>query len=300
MAPSFHYTAYGLNIESVLQCPELLPGEERPDVHIRYGHVPMDLDNPKAQGVLYQAKPNEFLLEIDGIARYLISDGTEIIIDRVSDSRDDEIRLFLCGAALGVLLLQRRLLPLHGSAIETPAGAVIFAGPSGIGKSALAGAFYKRGYRVLADEVSTIAFDEHDVPVVLPAYPQIMLWPDVIRELGEEPTALERVRPHLEKYALCIHDRFSGKSLRLHAVFALDTIMNTQNFSIESVDSFEKFQVFIHNTYRRHFLNGLGVKDIHFKQAVSAAEYAKVRRLRRSYDLSTLNDLVDRLEQDFI
>lgn len=47
------------------------------------------------------------------------------------------------------LLYQRGILPLHGSTIETPQGAVMFAGVSGSGKSTLAASFHAHGYAVL-------------------------------------------------------------------------------------------------------------------------------------------------------
>ena len=149
----FHYTAYGLKIESDIECPELLAGEETPGdgtepVRILLGKVPASLENPRANGVLYQARPGQFLLRLDHIAGYLVSNGAEIVIDRVPGSLDDEVRLFLLGSAFGALLHQRGFLTLHGSAIETPKGAMGFTGQSGVGKSTLATAFRTRGYPV--------------------------------------------------------------------------------------------------------------------------------------------------------
>ena len=103
----FHCKAFGLNIASELLCPELLPGDAgNPEVYILYGRVPTSLENPEAEGLVYQAKPGLFLLKMDNIARYLVSEGTEVVIDRVADSRNDEIRLFLFGSVMGVLLQQ--------------------------------------------------------------------------------------------------------------------------------------------------------------------------------------------------
>lgn len=68
-ARSFTHLAYGLNIVSELECPELLPGHGAPDVRVRFGAVPDCLDSPKAQGVFYQVSPDQFLLNVEHIAR---------------------------------------------------------------------------------------------------------------------------------------------------------------------------------------------------------------------------------------
>ena len=85
------------------------------------------------------------------------------------------------------LLLQRGLLPLHGCAIEVDGGAAVFVGRSGCGKSTLAGALRQRGYRVLADDICVISFSAAGEPMVLAAFPQLKLWADALKNLGEEP-----------------------------------------------------------------------------------------------------------------
>ncbi len=101
----YTYTAYGLTIISDFELPELLPLplQDVPEdaVRIRLGQVPQELDDPVGTGVLYQAKPNEFLLRLDAIAGYYVTDGRDIVVEPVPGATDDEIRLFLLGSALG-------------------------------------------------------------------------------------------------------------------------------------------------------------------------------------------------------
>ena len=110
----YTYTAYGLTIISDFELPELLPlpPQDLPEnaVRIRRGEVPDELDDPVGTGVLYQAKPNEFLLSLDAVAGYYVTDGREIVVEPVPGATDDEVQLFLLGSALGALLHQRGLL----------------------------------------------------------------------------------------------------------------------------------------------------------------------------------------------
>ena len=225
----YTYTAYGLTIISDFELPELLPlpPQDLPEnaVRIRRGEVPDELDDPVGTGVLYQAKPNEFLLRLDAIAGYYVTDGREIVVEPVPGATDDEVQLFLLGSALGALLHQRGLLVMHASAIETPMGAILISGTSGSGKSTLAAALWRRGYRLLADDVCAVAPkpDGTATPIVLPGYPQTKLWADTTRKLALDLDSLRRVRPQLDKYAVPLEAEFSNQSLPLYAVYLLQT-----------------------------------------------------------------------------
>src|SRR5690606_97236 len=96
------------------------------------------------------------LLQVDGVARYLVSGGRRITIDRDPAVEDDDVRLFLLGSVFGAMLHQRGDLVLHGSAIEWEGAAVVFMGFSGVGKSTTASAFRQRGHAVLTDDLCVV------------------------------------------------------------------------------------------------------------------------------------------------
>jgi hypothetical protein len=295
------YTAYGLTIASEIACPMLrkLPTvPETADVQIRYGAVPADLEGAVAKGVLYQAKPNQFLLKLDKIAAFLISNGNEVLIERAPEATDDEVLLFLFGSAFGALLHQRGLLVLHASAVETERGAVLFVGHSGNGKSTLAAALRKRGYRILADDVCALALDAAGNPIVLPGFPQLKLWADTAKKLEHETGSLRRVRPQLEKFALPVEDGFVDEPRPLFAIYHLIS-QNTQEFKMEAVEDARKFQMILFNTYRGRFLDGLEMRREHFKLATAAGKAARVLRVTRPSAPFLLEELADMVEKDF-
>ena len=102
-----------MHIRSELALPELLaaPPDGQPEVTIRLGRLP-------AGGPGLQATDHGMLLTVDGIAQYAIADGADITIDREPGVPDANVRLYLLGSAMGVLLHQRGLLPLHANAVE--------------------------------------------------------------------------------------------------------------------------------------------------------------------------------------
>ena len=78
--PTFTYRAYGLNIASDIECPELIPDGGTPDVRVRFGRVPEQLANPSTQGMLYEVSADQFLLKPAHIARFLVTNGSDVII----------------------------------------------------------------------------------------------------------------------------------------------------------------------------------------------------------------------------
>ena len=61
---------------------------------------------------------------------------------------------------MGAILMQRKILPLHGSAIAIDGKAYAIVGDSGAGKSTLASAFLNKGYQLLSDDVIAVSLSK--------------------------------------------------------------------------------------------------------------------------------------------
>lgn len=297
--PVYYYQAFGLTITSALPCPELLPAEGAAEVNISFGAVPDSLEGIQQQGVCYQVNSESFLLRLKGIARYLVTAGGRIIIERAPGAQDNEVRLFLLGSAFAALLQQRGLLPLHGCAVEVDGGAAVFLGPSGCGKSTLAGALRQRGYRVLADDVCAISFSPTGNLLVQSAYPQLKLWADAVKFLGQNAEDLPRVRAELEKYLMPLGEGFANKSLPLTLVYELAS-NNSPDFELTSFQGMDKLTALMRHTYRMQFLAGTVGKKRHFEQCGQAARHCRVSRLVRPRYPFRLEELADLLEKDWV
>jgi hypothetical protein len=299
--PFFHYMAYGLHIASILPCPELLPtepGASLPDIYVRYAKLPASLVNARAIGNVVQAKPGQALFRHAGIATFMVSKGRDIFIDPAPNSTAETIRLFLLGSMLGTLLHQRSVLPLHGSAIETPNGAVIFAGASGQGKSTLAAAFHRLGYRILADDVSAIACHDAGYPLVYPGYPQLKISATAADALHQATAGLRPIDPAAGKYALPIRDAFCTQPLPLYAIYMLRTTA-TRAVELQRLGGVERLRVLATQTFRKRLLAALGVIDSHFQQLSAVTQSAVVSWLARAHDFYQLDEVIDLLERDF-
>ncbi len=297
MNANYLYHIFGLNIESAIPFLDMPQTEGNPDVSIQYGKVPDAIIDAKIKGVRYQAGPGEFLLRVDNVGKYYVTNGNDILIEREIGAADEEVLLFLMGSAMGALLHQRNILPLHGSAIEVDGRGIIFTGHSSIGKSTLAGAFRKKGYNLLSDDVCAVTAKNSGDSHIIPGFPRLKLWADALKKLEEDREGLNRVRldQDFEKYFVPFDNAGNGH-VPVRSVFVLETT-NTDQFEVVQLQRGDKIDPIINNTYRPRFLEGLGGKKEHFKQCAAVAAKAAVIRITRpskGFRLDELMDLVER------
>lgn len=174
---TYCYRAYGLRVRSALALPfDLLPNTGAADVTVHFGPVPSTRSagaDRLVQTDLWQARPGIFLMQAEGVARYLIAEGRDVRIEPLGGGTAD-IAAFLVGM-WAVLLQQRGVMPLHAAAVKSPAGAVLLLGHSGHGKSTLAAALVERGYALLADDVTGLVVRDGRV-TALPSFASLRLW----------------------------------------------------------------------------------------------------------------------------
>ena len=249
------------------------------------------------RGVRFQAAPDRLLLQVDGVARYLVSGGSRVTIARDPAAGDDDVRVFLLGSVFGALLHQRDDLVLHGSAIDWEGAAVVFMGFSGAGKSTLAAAFHKRGRPIVTDDLCVVRPDGLGRMMAHPGFPEAKLWLDSLNRLDISAEGLRRIRTKLEKRALPLGGAFASTPLPLKKLYVLRQ-HNRDELKLTTIQGPQKFAVLKAQTYRFGFLAGVGEKAGHFKQALRLAQQAPLAAVQRSSGAFRLDELVALIEAD--
>jgi hypothetical protein len=286
------YRAYGLHIHSQLECPELLPypsGNDNPDVTIHL--LPA---TPNALELLenceYEVQPGAFRLAVPGVAFYSVEEGRRIFITPLPDVPADSLRLFLLGSVMGALLYQRGLFPLHGSAVETRWGAMIFVGVQGAGKSTLAAQFLRQGYRLLSDDVCAVAATPEGLQV-LPALAQFRLCADAYERLGSPPDT----RFDGDKYLVPMGEGYCPHPVPLRAIHILaDKESGAVEF--EMLRGFDRVQHLLENLYRPHFLKNQITQSDLMRMAGQIAQKATMTTVTRQRDPEAIAGMVGSLE----
>lgn len=271
----YRYRAFSLCLESDIPFPELISdNSENIDVQISFcsKSIQADID-----------------FYIPNVAHFYVHAGKHIWVKPDKGATFDQIRLFLLGSSMGAILHQRRQLVLHGNAIEIDGKCSVFLGPSGNGKSTLAGAFLKQGYRVLTDDICAITF-QNNMPTVSPGYPQIKLWRDSAENLGHEPSKLTSIYDRSDKFALPIHNSFANKPLAVDQIFVLNTWERAQ-IELRRLSGINRFQAIFDNTYRQNFMKRTGQDQNYFKlcsQLISTTPLFSLTRPQSPYCLDEL------------
>jgi hypothetical protein len=235
----FFYQCAGLSLESSVVLPELreAPKNEqaKSGASITIGVVPKVLPGGEIVCSWLQILGKQFcLITVPGVARYLVSHGSRIVIEPATALEAGKsqvsvaIRTFLLGTVLGALLYQRSLFVLHASAIEAPSGVWAFSGPSGYGKSTLAAwCNYTFEFPILTDDLGVLDFCGSK-SFFYPGPPRLKLWADSLASISLTADGLTRDLTRHEKYHIELSRDDSGRPRRLRGLILL-----SENSSIE-------------------------------------------------------------------
>lgn len=210
-------------VESDLLLPELAPwdGPDRAaDLVIGLAPVVAEIADPILSTVALALDAHGCArFEVAGVATFLIEEGRRITIDAQMDPCFPDVRLFLLGTPLGLIYLQRGMIPLHAAGVEIDGQAVLMAGSSRVGKSTLASAFVRRGFRLVSDDVAPLHFIGADL-WVHPGLSRIQLWADALAGLEIEGD-FERCRETIEKFSQPVIQGAASHPLRPAALIHL-------------------------------------------------------------------------------
>jgi hypothetical protein len=241
------------------------------------------------------ATPQQYLLNIPGVARYLVSDGREIVVDPDDAAPALDVRGYLLGSIFVVLCQQRGLLPLHASAIAGKSGVVAFLANSGQGKSTLAAHLARRGFRVLADDVCLIDATQPGSVMVFPTAPWLKLWRSSLENLGRKAEGLDRVFTDDDKYRLPLAPVFTPEPI-LKLVFLEGNQIGSTTIEIEEVARVSAVPSLMNLTHHSYVLEATGQLEENFLRCGRVLSQARAYRLVRPWGLMHLESTVDVLE----
>lgn len=275
------YRSSGLSISSNLPIPEFLAasdcptsGQAEPDVYIKQRPL-REACLPRApywkdwNEVKIGAQPNECWIQFDNGSRIDISQGNSIEL-WADSAQVPGLLPYLTGSAWGLLLMQRGLTVLHGSAVLGPRGATLLVGHQGRGKSTTAAALSKLGYPTLCDDLCALQLFSSSGPALWPTSPRLRLLSDSLRWLdadgyaanSDSKTYWSFEQPHAE---------IGREAISVHQIVWLRLLQEGQ-YDWEVVDQLARRHcILLEHVYRRQFLSPMGMNKVNFQDTLDLA-----------------------------
>lgn len=299
----YRYSAFHLLIQSPLPINSLsleTESDRTPDIVIRYADLnealPADLVNTKVSRII---DSNHVVIVRPTIDFCIVRDGREVILRPAAHATEDDVVGFIQTTVMQLLMYQRGYFLLHGSAVDIDGSAVVFVARSTGGKSTLAAFMNTLGHSIIADDLVAIRIDGERMFVV-PARPNLRLWPDAVTYVGKDVQQLPRVVSNAEKRVLEItHDtEYTEIPLRRIYVLGFGTSLELQPLGFQ--DGFHQllrnmtFVVF----YQHELEKFRDESQKLMNDCAKVATAIRVAQLQRPRSLELLPQIADMIVRD--
>ncbi|MHA6481850.1 aldolase [Paenibacillus sp. strain BS8-2] len=302
----FAYQAFGFNIISEIPFPGARPAEAAigvADVRVEWGQLGAMWEEKSAPGDAFVILDNKVLFRIKHTAVYMVEAGDRVVVSPEEGAQLERIRLFLDGYCMAILLLQRNILPLHGSAVAKDGFAYALIGSSGAGKSTLAKAMLDGGYSFVSDDIIPVILpsNEKEPVFVWPALPEQKLWQESLSGLGVSSEGLRTVyereaRPSEEaegirtKYAVPV-TRFTHAPMPLAGIIEL--VKQEERATLITLEGTDRLRALALHTFHRSLIEPLGLLGWHFQSMTSLANRTDMLQLGRPRDQYSVPELME-------
>lgn len=295
MAEKYIYSSFGLIIKSDIEISEFIPGTGEEDISIFIGKVPDKIEEMVDQAVDYKISRTEFLFFVENVGKYYIKEGRLIIVEPSEGADAAAIKVYLIGTAIGAVLLQRGVLPIHGSSVIINGHAVIFTGCSGAGKSTICAGLREQGFEFFGDDISVVTINGSGLPQVQSSFPMQRLCTDTAEKMGYNKNELQLACKEDNKYVIKDYENFKTGSAELAAIFELSAKDNGE-VQLTEVKGVEKLMRITNNIYYFSILKRLGIKEAFFKQCLTVAKNVGFYKLQRPAGKDTVKEQIDKVK----
>lgn len=276
------YRLFGLTFQSEIELLGIMPSRNgRADVSIRLVSALADSDD---------------VLTIEGVATYRVPDARTIEVLPASGADWGDVRLYLLGTAMGMLLHRRGDLPLHANAIVVDGRAWAFMGESGSGKSTFAASLLRGGHALLADDVCVVRVMQQNGPTAFAGMPRMRLWEDAAIHAGHDPDGLQLVvpgDPAYRKFDVPLSGALSSESAPLQVLCLLEW---GESWRVDDVTGAAMVEALFAHSYRGEYVGTLGDPQRHWANCVALAKQVRMFRYVRPRDQGRM----DRYNRDAV
>jgi hypothetical protein len=302
LSATYDYWVYGLKIHSNLELSALLPycsnlhsssafNRDEHDVIVNFDPTIADFDQYGTPNLLYINLDIEKTVLFDRrVGLFILNQGKEVLIQPSAEQNLNQIRLYMLGTVLTVLMYQRGTLMLHGSAIQMGDQVIGVIAPSGGGKSSTAAALFRRGHTLLSDDAIAITLQD-GIYSVNPGYPRLKISEEIADHLNCDDLEITDRHPLSEEVSFDARGQFADRTLPLKQIYVLGI---GEDCGIEPLPTKESLFAVMMNSLPTMWLQHHSAEQ--FKQCTEFIKAIPFYQLNRSENLADMDDLMTLLE----
>jgi len=293
----YYYKICGLKIacDFLLEIAEPVRAHyfEECDVTIHEGHIEDGIYNMEGPPRKYEGEFIYLVRHELGISWvnvidhgcFIVRNGNEMIYRLKDGHKHIVIEEIIYCVCIGILMVQRNQIMLHGGGVCINDKAVIISGASGTGKSTFTDELLRGGASCMADDFVAIS-NEDNIIWAHTAYPQRKLLVDAVEKFGYDKNELILLPSEIgmdneEKYALRLTDGFCKEKKPLGALVVLHACPHAETGSIETVSGSGKLKCVTDNLYGYGIYKKIGLQREQFLACAEIANKVPVFRLTR-------------------
>ena len=286
MSGPFFYQAFGLRFSSPVTLSGWKPIAPPPVVDVLIEYHPVDRLDIQQQWPSYEFGAGGIVLLSPRGVRLEISRHL-VVIYADKNLNNAVFESVLAGSCMSALLRLWETPTLHGAAVGDDGQAAVFLADGGTGKSSTAAAFYRRGYRVLTDDLCAIKRQAADW-VVQPGLARLKLDQDGIEALDFPAADAVLVAPRRGKYALPVEQPDSP--LKLTAIYFLES---ADRWQLQPLGRDAVLPLLWRHIYRPALLTGPGANHLYFRFCTAISQQIPCFRLARPQRWEALPAVVE-------
>lgn len=296
---SYYYNVYGINVKSEILIPELteldISKREDIDVIIKYNEMNSKIKEEINNGEVAGYKNDDMWIYIKNVATYHIYNGNTVNVEPCENADNKMINIYIIGSVLGMILIQRNTVAIHGGGIVINNKGYVLTGHKGAGKSTLTTALRKKGYTFIADDVCSIK--NGIVNKISPGFGYQKLCEDAMLKLEYDVSKYKQFRSDsILKYIVPAHDKFIDYEVDFAGIFEI-CVDDVDEVKIEEIKGTKKIDSLISNIFRIEMIYYAGgINPVYFKKCVDIAKSIKYYKLTRPKDVFSVNEQIEVIE----
>lgn len=300
---------FGFNVESDARVPVSIPAQGPAALSIRRAlsrtarystEFRFHLGDPAGGSTcVIQGSGDGALVDIELVGQFECG-PTGIRYKLAAAVEDDVLAWHLFGFVSAIQLEVMGLRVLHGASLVSDQGAVILCGPSGMGKSSLALALIRRGWKLLGDDHAVLEPTTQGL-VVRPAIPWMKATPETAAAFGLDWSKLGRLHPASSKRRVDFDtSRWWDHPVRARAIYLLRRECGRLHgpVRIARLRSSEAFWEVLAQSYALRSVEALGMSRGRVKILAELVNQTRCCLIHVPDGLGRLDNVVEALEVD--